>query len=347
MPMAKLCLLSWMEPRRVAHPMRAGVGDGNTYHQKVNKLLTKLNIYFSIFFKTSIAIIFFYSCLYPSDIVVQSLTWQNIQKQLMMQRLECDQLLSKKAIDNKEFFNLQQQLGAIYLAQKRYSLGFGTAFMPSAQSVRNYVHKKTFLDLKTKELLPLYKKKVLEYQKRYATGELERIQKSIKKLEALNLLHLKLFDHFCADIAKKTRIDSAEITEIKSIESCLKALPLGKTLKKSANLLSWITPVAGINDNQSPQIWQPIEGAIVLCPDNGTIAAIHYFEKDLVVFIKQHHFTYVIKGFSRCCVKVGEKVKQGEPLGMCALENPRQVELQLWRDDIILNPEPYHQVVIL
>ncbi len=345
--MAKLCLLVWMEPRRVAHPIRAGVGDGSTYHQLVNKLLTKLNIYFFVFIKTSIAIISFYGRVFPSDIIVQSLTWQGIQKQLMVQRLEYTQLLSKKAVDNKEFFNLQQQLGAIYLAQKRYSLGFGTAFMPSAQSVRNYVHKKTFLDLKTKELLPLYKKKVLEYQKRYATGELERIQKNIKKLEALNLLHLKLFDHFCANTAKKTWIDSSEITEIKSIENCLKALPLGKTLKKSSNLLSWITPVAGIIDNQSPQIWQPIEGAVVLCPDNGSVAAIHYFENALVVFIKQHHFTYVVKGFSRCCVKVGEKIKQGEPLGMCALENPQKVEVQLWRDDIILNPEPYHQVSLL
>ncbi len=328
-------------------PIRAGVGDGNVYHQIVNKVLIRLNIYFFIFIKTFIAIIFFYSSLYSSDIVVQSLTWQGIQKQLIIQRLEYAQLLSKKVADNKEFFNLQQQLGAIYLAQKRYSLGFGTAFMPSAQSVRNYVHKKTFLDLKTKELLPLYKKKVLEYQKRYTTGELERIQKNIKKLEALNLLHLKLFDHFCADIAKKTWIDFSEITEIKSIENCVKALPLVGTSKKSANLLSWITPVAGISDNQSLQTWQPIEGAIVLCPDNGLIAAIHYFENDLVVFIKQHHFTYVVKGFSRCCVKVGEKVKQGGPLGMCALENPQKIELQLWRDDIVLNPEPYHQVVIL
>jgi hypothetical protein len=188
---------------------------------------------------------------------------------------------------------------------------------------------------------------VLEYQKRYTTGEIERIQKNIKKLEALNLLHLKLFDQFCANTAKKTWVNYSEITEIKSIESCVKTLPLGASSKKSANLLNWITPVAGITDNQSPQTWQPIEGAIVLCPDTGSIAAIHYFENDLVIFIKQHHFTYVVKGLSRCCVKVGEKVKQGEPLGICALENPQKIELQLWRDDIVLNPEPYHQVVIL
>ncbi len=48
MPMAKLCLLSWMEPRRVAHPIRAGVGDGNVYHQLVNKLLKFVNIQISL-----------------------------------------------------------------------------------------------------------------------------------------------------------------------------------------------------------------------------------------------------------------------------------------------------------
>ena len=37
--MAELCLYDWMEPRLVAHPIRAGVGDGNTYHQLVNKSL--------------------------------------------------------------------------------------------------------------------------------------------------------------------------------------------------------------------------------------------------------------------------------------------------------------------
>ncbi len=46
MPMAKLCLLDWMEPRRMAHPYRAGVGGANTYHQKVNKLLNKENKFF-------------------------------------------------------------------------------------------------------------------------------------------------------------------------------------------------------------------------------------------------------------------------------------------------------------
>ena len=44
MPMAKLYLLSWMEPRRVDHPIRAGVGDVYVYHQLVNKLLKFANI---------------------------------------------------------------------------------------------------------------------------------------------------------------------------------------------------------------------------------------------------------------------------------------------------------------
>ena len=54
-----------------------------------------------------------------------------------------------------------------------------------------------------------------------------------------------------------------------------------------------------------------------------------------------------MKGFSKCCVKVGDKLKQGEPLGMCADENPNKIELQLWRNDIVLNPSPYHKEVVL
>jgi hypothetical protein len=284
-----------------------------------------------------------FSWAHAAEIVAQALTWQGVQQQLIAQRIDCDQLIAKKTADNKEFFNLQQQLGAIYLAQKRYQLGFGTAFMPSEKAVHNYVRKKTFLDLKTKELLPLYKKKVLEYQKRYTTGELERIQKNLKKLEALNLLHIKLFDQLNIEHAKKSWVEFATLVEIPSLEGCLKTLPFGTTIKKSVNLLSWISPVAGISDNQNLHICQPIEGAVVLCPDDGVVAAINRFENTFVVFIKQRRFTYAVKGFSRCCVKVGDKLKQGEPLGMCALKNPPIVELQLWRDDIALDPQPYHQ----
>ncbi len=293
------------------------------------------------------ALLLSFSQAYPCEAIDQALTWHIVQGQLMVQRLECTRLLAQKANDNKEFFNLQQQLVAIYLAQKRYQLGFGTAFMPTTKAVHNYVRKKTFLDLKTKELLPLYKKKVLEYQKRYTTGELERIQKNIIRLEALNLLHIKLFDQFNIESAKKAWVDFAKILEIKSVEGCLKILPVGIGAKKSTHLLSWITPVAGIRDKDKLQAWQPLEGAVVLCPDDGVVAAINRFENAFVVFIKQHHFTYVVKGFNRCCVKVGDKLKQNEPLGMCALVNPTMVELQLWRDDIILDPQPYHQVVLL
>jgi hypothetical protein len=284
-----------------------------------------------------------FSWVYATEIVVQALTWQGVQQQLITQRIDCEQLIAKKTTDNKEFFNLQQQLGAIYLAQKRYQLGFGTAFMPSEKAVHNYVRKKTFLDLKTKELLPLYKKKVLEYQKRYTTGELERIHKNLKKLEALNLLHIKLFDQLNIEPAKKSWMELSTIIEIKSLEDHLKTLPLGAIPKKSANLLSWIPPVAGTSDNQNLHICQPIEGAVVLCPDDGVVAAINRFENTFVVFIKQYRFTYAVKGFAHCCVKVGDKLKQGEPLGICALKNPPMVELQLWRDDIALDPLPYHQ----
>lgn len=307
------------------------------------RTITKINSQM----KLCILLLFFQACTFSSEVVVQAVTWHGIQTQLMLKRLQCAQLISKKTADNKEFFNLQQQLVAIYLAQKRYQLGFGTAFIPSEKVVQNYVRKKTFLDLKTKELLPLYKKKVLEYQKLYTTGELERIQKNLKELEALNLLHVELFSQLNIGYDKKSWVDLFEISEIFSIKDCVRSLQVSSFTKKSNRLLSWITPVAGIVDNHNQQVWQPLEGAVVLCPDDGVIAAVHRFEKVFVVFIKQRHFTYVINGFNRCCVKVGDKLKQGEPLGVCALKNPPNVELQLWQDDIILNPEPYHQTISL
>lgn len=50
MLMAKLYLYlySRMEPRRVAHPIRAGVGGGSAYHQLVNKLLNHENTFFKV-----------------------------------------------------------------------------------------------------------------------------------------------------------------------------------------------------------------------------------------------------------------------------------------------------------
>ncbi len=43
MPMAKLCLLYGMAPRRVAHPIMGGGGGWNAYHKKVNKILKLKN----------------------------------------------------------------------------------------------------------------------------------------------------------------------------------------------------------------------------------------------------------------------------------------------------------------
>jgi hypothetical protein len=278
-----------------------------------------------------------------TDVVTQALTWQGVQRELLMQRLELKKLISQKNKDNKEFFNLQQQLVAIYLAQKRYKLGFGTAFMPTEKAMHSYVHKKTFLDLKTKELLPLYKKLVIDYQKKYTTGEIENIKKNINQQEALNLLHTDLFNQSNPDSTK----EFSKIVTITSIENFIKSMPVALINKKNNELLSWITPVAGIRDNDNLQCWQPIDGAVVLCPDNGTVAAIHSFKNAFIIFIKQGHFTYVVNGLNSCCVKVGDILKQGHPLGMCSNNNATVIELQLWRDDVKLDPEPYHKVTLL
>ncbi len=286
-------------------------------------------------------------CEVHTEVFNQAQKWHSIQQQLVILYGQHHQINGKKLHDNQEFFNIQQQLGAIYLAQKRYQLGFGTALLPSTKAVHNYVRKKTFLTLKTKELMPLYKKYVHEYQKKYANGEFERIQKFIKQLEALNVLHVKLFEELEQEHGKKHWIDTSKIDDISSIQTCVKKLPVGIAGKKSNYLLNWITPVAGIKESSSKTIWKPLAGAIILCPDAGIVTSIGRLEGAIVIFIKQHHFTYVVTGLNRCCVNVGDKVRQGEPLGFCADENPCLVELQLWQEDIALDPEPYHNALQL
>lgn len=281
------------------------------------------------------------------EVIEQAQKWHNIQQQLVTLYTQFYKISDNRLRDNQEFFNIQQQLGAIYLAQKRYQLGFGTALLPSTKTVHNYVRKKTFLALKTKELMPLYKQYVLEYQKKYASGEFDRIQKFIKQLEALNVLHVKLFEQLGQEHGNIHWIDISKIDDISSIEASIKKLPVGSIGKQSNHLLNWITPVAGIQENSSKMSWKPLPGALVLSPDIGIVMSVGRLNGAIVVFIKQHHFTYVIKGLNRCCVRVGDKLKQGEPLGFCDSVDPCLLELQLWRDDIALDPDPYHKVMQL
>jgi hypothetical protein len=281
------------------------------------------------------------------EVIEQAQKWHNIQQQLVALYSQYHKISDNRLRDNQEFFNIQQQLGAIYFAQKRYQLGFGTALLPSTKAVHNYVRKKTFLTLKTKELMPLYKQYVLEYQKKYASGEFDRVQKFIKQLEALNVLHIKLFEQLEQEHGNRHWVDISKIDDISSIESCIKKLPVDSIGKKSNHLLNWITPVAGIQESSSKMLWKPLAGALVLSPDVGIVTSIGRLNGAIVVFIKQHHFTYVITGLNRCCVSIGDKLKQGEPLGFCASTDPCLIELQLWRDDIALDPDPYHKVIQL
>lgn len=295
----------------------------------------------------SIILIAALRCEVHTELFDQAQKWHNIQQQLATLYNEYQKINSNRLLDNQEFFNIQQQLGAIYLAQKRYQLGFGTALLPSTKAVHNYVRKKTFLTLKTRELMPLYKQYVLDYQKKYACGEFERIQKFIKQLEALNVLHLKLFEQLEQEHKNIHWVDNSKIDEISSIEAHIKKLPEGGIGKKTNHLLNWITPVAGIQETPSKMTWKPLAGALVLSPDVGTVTSIGRLEGAIVVFIKQHHFTYIVAGLNRCCVNIGDKLRQGEPLGFCAATDPCLVELQLWRDDIALDPQPYHKVLQL
>ena len=161
------------------------------------------------------------------------------------------------------------------------------------------------------------------------------------------MLHVKLFEQLQQEYKNIRWVDSSKMDDISSIEAHIKKLPIGEVGKKSSHLLNWITPVAGIQETSSKMLWKPLAGSLVLSPDAGAVTSIGRLEGAIVVFIKQHHFTYIITGLNRCCVNIGDKLRQGEPLGFCADTDPCLVELQLWRDDIALDPDPYHKVIQL
>lgn len=295
-----------------------------------------------------LSIIFFFACFFTlhggvnNEVYEQAQKLYQVQQQLVAAYDQYARLNNYKLHSNQEFFNIQQQLGAIYFAQKRYQLGFGTALLPSERAVHNYVRKKTFLFLKTRELIPLYKKYAHEYQKKYANVGFEKAQKRIKQLEELNTFHLKLFEQFKKTQKIKYWTEKPKMEKIFSVYDCIKKLPVRNS--KSTHLLNWITPVAGIKESASKTVWAPLEGAVILCPDAGIVAAAPLLGGAIAIFIKQNHFTYVVTGIHQCCVEKGNTLKQGDILGFCADKDPCLVELQLWSEDTILDPEPYHKI---
>lgn len=277
------------------------------------------------------------------DVKMRAQNWYNIQQKLVHFYNQHSQIHHEKTPNDQEFFNIQQQLAALYFAQKRYHLGFGTALLPSECAVHNFVRKQTFLTLKLKELIPSYKKHANEYQKKYGKLETLNNQKQIISLEELNHLHLKFFN----ELKKTQKILITTTTEvILSINKWIKKQPI-KIIDKPNILPNWIPPAAGIKLSPSQTVWIPIENAVVLCPDIGIVTAIGIFNDSVAVFIKQNHFTYIITGITQCCIAEGSRLKQGDIIGFCSTKNPKLIELQLWRDDILLDPTPYQKVVQL
>ena len=123
-----------------------------------------------------------------------ALKWFAIQKQIFSCTKELHADMEQQKKENIEFFRLQYQLAAIYHAQKRYKLGFGAAMLPTTEAVREYLRKKTFLQIKTKEIIPIYHSIVTDYQAKAIGNQLHKKVKNLQQLEALNILHEKLFE---------------------------------------------------------------------------------------------------------------------------------------------------------
>lgn len=298
----------------------------------------------------SIVFIFCLSALYcevHKKVIEQALEWHSIQQDLNDAYIKYNEIQGNRDQDDQEFFSIQQQLAAIYLAQKRYQLGFGTAMMPSKNALHNYVRKKTFLNLKTKELLPLYKNHLIAYQKKYGSEKFILLQKNITRLEELNLKHTKVFKELEERFNIDERKSKKPIVEVTSIETVLSGIAATKKINRANKNLSWINPVAGIKVNTNEAVWKPLAGAIVVCPDQGTVVAIAKLKESYAVFVMQDDFVYVLNGIKSCCVREGDKLEQGSPVGFISEEDPCLFELSLWRENIPLDPMPYHKAFSL
>lgn len=271
-----------------------------------------------------------------------ALKWFEIQKQILCCTKELHADMEQQKKENVEFFRLQHQLAAIYHTQKRYKLGFGAAMLPTTEAVREYLRKKTFLQIKTKEIIPIYRSMVAGYNTRSISNQLHKKTKNLQQLEALNMLHEKLFEEALQNNSKlilaviddkKTSNSWHEVTKTNTVNK----------LQTFSDGLSWDDLAAGDHVIRNKAVlWQPLAKAIVLAPISGEITFIGRVAGKTCVCIKQKDGACLISGINKVCVNVGDIVIKKDPLGVFdSLVTDDFLELRLFKDDIQLEPGYY------
>jgi hypothetical protein len=275
----------------------------------------------------------------------QALKWFDIQKQLVIYSNELKASLKEKNKEDLEFFKLQHQIAAIYQAQKRYRLGFGTAILPTTNAVREYLRKKTFLQLKTKEIIPLYRAAANSHQLKCSSANMEKKIKQFHQLEALNSLHVKLFEEILQNSGKSLRqIDLSNKRDSVAIEKSKKLVSASK-IKSLDGDLDWVSPVAGESEVKNKIIsWrQLLDKSIVIAPGSGLVTFIGEFEGKNAVCISKSSGEYILVGISKVFVAVGDCVKQKDPIGIYETDTSEDLlELRLYKDGEQLEPKSYH-----
>ncbi len=297
-----------------------------------------LKILIGVFFS------FLSSCIAVQHFSVRehALKWFEIQKQIMFCTKELHAYMEQQKKDNTDFFRLQHQLVAIYHTQKRYKLGFGAAMLPATQSIREYLRKKTFLQIKTQEIIPIYRSMVADYKSKAIGSHLHKKAKNLQQLQALNVLNEKLFEELLQNNSMRSLV---EIDFNQKSDSWLAVAKLNHStkLQNVHEGLSWIHPVIGDCLRKNKVIlWNPLSKAIVMAPVSGEITFIGLVLGKTCICIKQKEGACLIAGINKVCVAVGEHVTTKDPLGVFdSLATDDHLELRLFKGDIQLEPGYY------
>lgn len=285
-----------------------------------------------------------YDCLaVPVAIREQALKWFDIQKQFVSCSHELKISLKEQNKENLEFFKLQHQIAAIYQAQKRYKLGFGTAILPTTNAVREYLRKKTFLQLKTKEIIPIYRAVANSYQLKCTNAHVEKKIKQLKQFEALNILHAKLFEESLQNNSKQLlKFDKSK--RVDSIAAVSKKFLKSIKLKASDQDWNWSNPVAGTFEIRNNAVFwhSSLDKNIVLAPTGGVVTFVGEFESNTAIVISNHAYDYVLMGADKVLVTVGEFIKHKDPIGTYEAKTSEELlQLRLYKDYVQLDPSPY------
>lgn len=264
----------------------------------------------------------------------QAETWINIQKQFYECSQNLEQKIAEKNKENSIFFDLQYQLAAIYFSNKRYNTGFGTSVFPSVASIRDFLKKKFFIQLKTKQILPLYQSKALEYQKHNLYLKIEKEMKNLTELHALNDLIYSLFEQYISQNKLPKKIN--EETNL-PIEKIVKNFCEEKIKNEKFNFNIIHPLVCEYKARENKIVYYPGLKSLIISPKSGKIKFLGNFENKLMICISENNQTCIIIGKIKPLVSLGDQVNQKQPIGI--FENCEEnFELQIYHNCQAIDP---------